>query len=180
MDPYADEILEALGLPTSITRFRELDFFQVLGIDPSTDSDDAVIKAAGLRMRKVREFAKGGTRDYSREMELLIIQARNALKTPAARHKYRQQIGIAAPAMGITAESEETVQVRPAPKERTAYDKVQPAGRGGGRGKIFLIVLIILIIIAILAVWKFGPKRIKEGGQGIIERGADVVRDVTK
>ena len=178
MDPYADEILEGLGLPTNIKKYRDLDYFKVLGIDPSVDSDDEIVKAASLRMRKVREFAKGGTLDYSREMERLIIQARNALSDSAKRQRYRQQIGISA---GVSVEDEvfEVEGVRPSPGERKAYDKVAPA-KGGGFGKIFLAVLIILIILAVIAIAKFGSRGAKEKGQELLNKGKDVVKDISK
>jgi len=177
MDPYADEILEALGLPTTIARFRELDYFQVLGIDPVVDSNEEIMKAASGRMRTVREFAKGGTRDYAREMERLIIQARNTLGDPAKRRRYCLEKGFTTgggPGGLIEVEGEPR-----AGAERTAYDKAAPVKKGGG-GKIFLVILLILIILAVIAVLKYGTKEVKEEGSQLLDRAKETARDISK
>jgi hypothetical protein len=154
-----------------------LTFFQVLGLDPSVDSDQAIIQAASFRMRKVREFAKGGTQDYAREMERLIIQARNALNTAAGRQQYRAQIGAAGPA---AAQGEEELRVAPAPQQRTAYDKAKPSKQKRSKGKIFLLVLVVLIIIAIIIIWRLGFENVREGGSDLLDQGTRAVRDIAE
>ena len=176
MDPYADEILEALGLPTTVTRFRELDYFQILGVDPSIDSNEEIMKAASARMRKVREFAKGGTRDYAREMERLIIQGRNTLGDPAKRRRYCLEKGFTTgggPGGLIEIEGEPRVAA-----ERTAYDKAAPVKKGGG--KIFLVILLILIALAVIAVVKYGTKEAKEKGSDLLDRARETAKDISK
>ena len=178
MDPYADEILEALGLPTSIARFRDLNHFQVLGVDPSVDADGEIMRAASLRMRKVREFAKGGTRDYANEMERMIIQARNTLRTEGGRRMYRQQLGLTPPDILLESEPEVRGRTRPSAAARTAYDKAPPAKKRSNL--LFLVILIILILIAVIAVVVLGPQRVRQGARETIEGGRRAVEDVSE
>ncbi len=150
MDPYADEVLEALRLPTAIRRIRDLNYYRLLKVSTRATRQE-VLQAASNLMRKLRDFEKGSTKAFAHELEREIIKARATLSDPNLRQRYEREIGVVRPEAPVAVE-----EVQPLLSERTAFEKIAPPRElPRSHAWIFWVILLILILLALMLIpWK--------------------------
>ena len=147
MDVYGEKVLKQLGLPTAISKIEDLNYFQILKLDPSVDDDGLVRDAAARQLRRLRDWQKEPYRDFANRMELAIVKARKALMDPVRRAKLRQQFG-GSPELAATR------AVSQAEHPGGKWESAAPVRKTAGIPKWVNILIVVVIVLVILMVIK--------------------------
>jgi len=164
-----ESVLRDLGLPTKYRKLSDINYYQLLRLDPGVDhGTDAVLRAASDQMKKLHKWTNTPQKAFVAEVERMVVKARAHLSDPLKRAEYRGAI--------LASRGQTAAEAPPQPAEPQAQPERYDAFRAKVNRKALIlklkkIAILAAIIIGVVILFKvFGAKRIKEESSKYLDK----------